>query len=408
MTIALKVFGVLFGLLALGLGGFATFIHLDWPMRHQVESHVLHVELTPERLARGRNLVGMRCAGCHYDQKTGGLTGQAMADLPKEFGEFFSRNITKHPTKGAGRYTDGELAYLLRTGVTRDGRFTGPLMQSPYLADEDLHAIIAFLRSDDPWVAAKDTDDRESKPSFLGKLLWHLVFNVRPMPPAPIEVPPLADEVAYGRYVVHALADCFVCHSADMKTLNPDDPTKSEDYLGGGNPMLDAAGNVIRGANITMDRETGIGAWSEAEFLKTVRTGFRPDGKPLRFPMMPYPELSDAELRATFAYLNTVPPIRKTVERSAGTVASASEGQRLYNTYGCYSCHGTEGVGVCDLREASKKYDSDEKLAAFIRDPSTFVPGTKMPTWQGVIADHEYPALLAHLRALEQRRATAP
>jgi cytochrome c2 len=397
----LKLLGVLLALVIVVAGGAALFFMVDWPMRRAVTPRQLSVEATPQRLARGRELVNMRCAMCHYDSATRALTGHQLRDQPHQFGTFFSHNITRD-ANGLGRYSDGEIEFLLRTGIRRDGVFTGPMMFSPFLGDEDLYSIIAFLRSDDPLVKATAAPDRDSQPAFLYRMLSHLAFPPKKMPAKPIAVPEVKDQIAYGRYVVEAMADCFVCHSESFKTLDADDPDKSKGYLGGGNQLLDADGNTVRGLNITMDAETGIGKWSEADFVKTVRTGIRADGTPLRYPMTSYPELSEDEARATFAYLKTVPPIRNLVERATPPVAS-SDGEKLYNKYFCYSCHGKDGVGVCDLRRARERYDSDDKLAAFLHDASSFVPGTKMPTWRGVIAEPEFVTLVAYVRSLEIR-----
>ncbi len=405
-----KIVAAGLGVVVLVLGAGATFISLDWPVRAPVHVVDVSIEATPERLARGKKLVSVRCAGCHHDQKTGALSGHLLVDAPVEFGPIYSHNITRHATLGIGRYTDGELVHLLRTGVRRDGVFTGPFMQMPHLADEDIYSIIAFLRSDDPWTEPKAVDDRHWQPTFLAKLLMHVAWKPLPMPPAPVALPSAGDQVALGRYVANAVGDCFACHSASFQGLDIRSPEKSEGFYGGGNPTLDSTGRVVATANLTMDPSTGLGRWSEADFIKAVRTGFRPDGRVLRFPMTPYFELSETEVSAVFAYLKSLPPIVNEVPRhfdqfTAG--ASASEGEKHYVKYGCFSCHGNEGVGVCDLRDARRSYDTDVKLAAFIRDPSVFVPGTKMPTWEGVIAEQDYPALIAHVRALERRAATA-
>jgi mono/diheme cytochrome c family protein len=405
MKKALKVVGSIFGVVLLCVGAFALFVAFDWPVMKPVYAAELKVTSTPARVARGKQLVSIRCAGCHYDQKTDALTGVHMADAPKEFGSIYSHNITQHPTKGAGRYSDRELVYLLRTGIRRDGVFSGPFMQSPKLADEDMYSIIAFLRSDHPWVRPLDVDDRDWEPTFLAKVLMHVAFETVPMPKATVPVPDLADQVAYGRYVVDGMADCFACHSKDFKTMNVVEPEKSEGYLGGGNPTLDAEGKVVFSANLTMDAETGIGKWSEDDFVRTVRTGIRPDGRALRYPMFAYPELSEAEVKAAFAYLETVPTIRNQVDRNFPNVEAiaGSEGEKLYHKYACVSCHGESGQGICDLREASKLYETDEKLLAFLHDPSKFVPGTKMPTWSGIIAEREYAPLIAYVRDLEKK-----
>ena len=83
------------------------------------------------------------------------------------------------------------------------------------------------------------------------------------------ERPEVKDQLAYGKYVVHGLGDCFSCHSADFKTMNIMEPEKSVGYMGGGNQTLDSDGKVVATANITMDPETGIGKWTEEQFVKT-------------------------------------------------------------------------------------------------------------------------------------------
>jgi mono/diheme cytochrome c family protein len=397
MKRGLKITGGLVAALALIVGSFALYVEVSWPLRFPVRRIDLKVEITPERLARGKVLVSVRCADCHYDQKTGALTGARIVGEPEAFGDHFSRNITHY---GLDKYTDGELVFLLRTGIKRDGVYPGPYMFSPKLADEDLYSIIAFLRSDDPWVKAQPVADRDSDSRFLMKMLAHFVIGPRPFPEHEIARPDPRDEVARGRYVVQAVADCFVCHSKDFPSLNADDPEKSALYMAGGNPLLDGVGHVVPGANLTLDRETGIGSWTREQFVQTVRTGVRPDGAPVRFPMVRFPELSEEEAGAVYAYLQTLPPVRHAIPRSAA--ATVKSGESLYGKYACLSCHGPKGVGMCDLRKASLKYDSQEKLSAFLHDASQFVPGTKMPTWRGVIAEDEYPLLIDYVHALEQ------
>jgi cytochrome c2 len=81
--------------------------------------------------------------------------------------------------------------------------------------------------------------------------------------------------------------------------------------------------------------------------------------------------------------------------------AVAMSGEAIFRSYQCTSCHGDKGLGVCDLRSAGTDYRTDADLAAFIREPSRFVPGTKMPTWNGVLRDADYPPLIAYVRSLQ-------
>jgi cytochrome c1 len=79
----------------------------------------------------------------------------------------------------------------------------------------------------------------------------------------------------------------------------------------------------------------------------------------------------------------------------------------IYRYYGCRSCHGDNGVGIADLRGANRKYSADAELRRWIEDPSAIQPGTKMPTWRGVIAEEHYAPLVAYVRALGERAAGA-
>ena len=76
------------------------------------------------------------------------------------------------------------------------------------------------------------------------------------------------------------------------------EPEKSIGYFGGGNRMMDLDGNFIYSANITPDKETGIGSWTLEEFEKAVRWGQHRDGQTLRYPMPVYTVLTDEEIEA--------------------------------------------------------------------------------------------------------------
>ena len=390
------------GVVVAAVAAFALYVSVSGIPHYPPGKVELKVEVTPERVAHGKKIVSMLCAGCHLDPATERLTGKRMPDAPPQFGAIYSRNITGHKTRGIGSWTDGEIAYLLRTGIARDGRYIPPYMvKLPSASDEDIAAIIAFLRSDDPLVAPSDAPNTETQPSFLTKFLAHTVFKPYDYPRAPIAAPDPADRVAHGRYLISNLG-CFSCHSADFSTMDELHPEKSKGYFGGGNAMLDANGRTMVTANLTPDRETGIGAWTEDQFVRAVKAGFRPDNAPIRYPMQAYVELGDDEVRAIYAYLRTVPPIHNKVARTPSivAVATASDGAAVYHKYACQSCHGETGIGLCDLRKAHKKYASDADIIAFVKDPSRTVPGSKMPSWGGVIDEAEYPALVAYVRKL--------
>ncbi len=398
----LKVVLGLIVVIVLLIGGALLYLGTHGLPHYPTGSVTLKVDVTPERVERGRHTVQMLCAACHLNNDTGTLAGKRLVDVPAQFGTAYSANITHDPETGIGSWTDGEVLYLLRTGIRRDGRYTPPWMvKLPHMADEDLKDVIAFLRSDDPLVKAAKVKQPDSKPSLLTKALAHVAFKPLPYPTAPIVAPDPADKVAYGRYLVQGRAECFPCHSADFAKLDEMVPERSAGYLGGGNAMPDMNGRIVKTANITPDPETGIGKWTEDEFVRLLRSGVRPDSTVIAYPMVPYPELREDEARAIFAYLRTVPPIKNAVPRAVATVvAGADAGRACYYKYGCNSCHGDTGLGLYDLRKGAAEFPTDDELIAYIRHPEIKKPGVKMPTWDGVIAEADYPALAAHVRAL--------
>lgn len=394
------------GAVVVVVGILAAYVEIDGIPRYSHETPQVLVARTPERVARGRRLSSLLCNDCHLNNETHQLTGKHMEELPAEFGDVYSKNITRHPEMGIGKWTDGELAYFLRTGVRPDGQYVPPWMvKLPHLSDEDLHSIIAFLRSDDPLVAPSAAPPLGvTKPTFLAKALSHGVFGPLPYPKEPIVMPARTERVAYGRYLTFAL-DCWTCHSADFKTMNVLEPEKTPGYLGGGNTLTDVEKKPVYSANLTPDDETGIGRWSEADFVRAVTRGIRPDGRVLHYPMLPKTELEEDEVTAIYAYLRTVPKVRNAVKRPsielAMTAAASEPGKRVYQKYGCGSCHGESGVGlVGDLRGANEHFPSDEALRAWIEDAPRQKPGTKMPPWKGIVREEDYAPLMSYVRSL--------
>jgi mono/diheme cytochrome c family protein len=225
---ALKIVAALVALLLLAAGGFALYVQQTGIPHYPVQKVDLHVEVTPERIARGRKIASMLCAECHLDPKTKQLTGQKMEDMPPQFGVAYSLNITQDRDKGIGAWTDGEIAYLLRTGIARDGRYTPPWMvKLPRASDEEIASIIAFLRSADPMVQPSAIEDHPSSPTFFAKFLTHVAFKPFPYPTQPIPDPPAGDRLALGKHLALDVVNCFSCHSADFATNDDGPPERS-------------------------------------------------------------------------------------------------------------------------------------------------------------------------------------
>jgi mono/diheme cytochrome c family protein len=167
-----------------------------------------------------------------------------------------------------------------------------------------------------------------------------------------------------GRYLVTAVAACFDCHSEhDWKAHAAPVLPGME---GGGEvmPLVDLPGRVVA-PNITSDKETGVGDWTDDELARAIREGVSREGRAL-FPLMPYgryKSMSDEDLASVIVYLRSVPPVHHSLPatkidfpvnlliRSApepvtapvtGPAANASDldrGTYLVTIAGCEECH---------------------------------------------------------------------
>lgn len=216
----------------------------------------------------------------------------------------YSANITPDPDTGIGTWTDEQIITAIREGTTPDGRIIFPPMPVPSyngMSDDDVKAIVAYLRT----VPAVHNEVPESK----------YTIPQQAMPPAKgAPAPSPSDKVAYGGYIVNALAHCFECHTPFTPEGMPD-MTK----LGaGGFEIVLGPDITVMTANITPDPETGIGSWSDDDIKKAITEGVRPNGTKLA-PPMPYSNfhnMTAEDLDAVVAYIRTIPPISNKVERT--------------------------------------------------------------------------------------------
>ena len=306
----------LFALVLVVISGFAAFIHFNGIPRYEAKEYPIVVESTPEKVLHGKRLAAMLCVKCHLNPETNLLTGKFLAESPPIFGKIYSKNITQSNMHGIANWSDAQIVYLLRTGIKPDGSFVPPYMPKfNGMADYDVESIIAWLRSDDPMLAANETVPPPSEPSFFTKFLTNVAIKPLPYDGSPRALPDTNNAVEHGKYLATFQLQCFACHSKDFAKVNDLEPEKSLGFFAGGNPMTNYDGKVVNSANITMDEETGIGTWTEEDFIKAVKQMQTPHGKVLQYPMEPYPLLSDKEVSHIYAYLQTVPKVRNRVAR---------------------------------------------------------------------------------------------
>lgn len=256
-------------------------------------------------LAHGAHLVqsvGM-CVECHGEK----LDGRVMIDGP--LGIIGAPNLTRG-TGGVGALlTDADYVRAVRHGVSPDGHALMIMPAQDYMnfSDADLAAVLAYVKS----VPAADNVVPESKISLLGRTL--LVTGKLPLyaaermdhaaPSAP-PVPPGATK-EYGAYL--ARIACKGCHG----------PAFAGGPVASGDPSWPPA------SNLTVSGPTK--QWSEADFVRVMRTGRRPDSVPVNaaMPWKNAGRMTDDELHAVWSYLRSLPG-RQTgaIEQSAPVNAS--------------------------------------------------------------------------------------
>jgi mono/diheme cytochrome c family protein len=318
-----KTFKIL-GYLCLGLIAVATAsgVYVKTMLPNVGDAPQLTVDPTPVRIARGEYLANhvTVCMDCHSTRATDRYSGPL---VPGNFGGggerfgpemgfpgvFYSRNITPF---GIGDWTDGELFRAITTGVTKEGEALFPVM--PYhnygqMDPEDIYSIIAYVRTLKPvenTLPAREPDFPVS-----------VILNTMPTKANPGKRPSDDDILARGKYITSAAA-CVECHSK----VDKGSKIAGTEY-GGGMEFSMPAG-VVRSPNITGDKATGIGNWSEQEFIKRFKmyvdssyvphpVGPKDMNTPMPWTM--YGHMEEQDLKAIFAYLQSLEPISHKVER---------------------------------------------------------------------------------------------
>ena len=321
----IKIVGIGLGVLVLGVVGFvgikvstADFSHPDTPLPE------IEASEDAELVARGKYLVHhvAHCSSCHamtdgeLDLSTWKLDPEApiaggylMEAGP--FGTYVAANLTPHETTGIGRYSDGQVARVIKYGVGPDGTFA-PLMRLGVgpIADEDIGAIISYLRSREPV-------ERNLPPEEFGILAKLLADEFGPREEHGMKAVQAGDEpsVERGKYLAEGPALCMGCHT-------PMDPMagfafSGDPYSGGGELEPDHTDPEfgIIAPNITPWEKGGrLGVWTEDQFVERMRGGRAYAGSKMAWEA--FAGMTDNDLRSIYRYLQTVP----VSERDTGPV----------------------------------------------------------------------------------------
>lgn len=313
--ILISICGVIV-LAVLGVVGFLTYYLVILPEDIPVPD--LQIEATAERLERGKYLSNhiLGCIYCHSERDWTRFGGPVIPGTEGKGGEVFdqsvgvsgvlvSQNITPY---NLGDWSDGELYLAITSALHKDGYAMFPIMPSDayrYLVTEDVYSIIAYLRTLEPIEA--------EHPATELTTIMQIIANARAIPAEPWDID-WNNKEQVGEYYAR-IGGCAFCHTTVDERMQPVPGMRLAGGMG-----LPIAGRIVRAANISADPETGIGSWSERDFInrfKAYRDGLVSVDEvgynsSMAWPI--YADIKDEDLAAIFAYLMSQPAVKNEVK----------------------------------------------------------------------------------------------
>lgn len=279
----------------------------------------LKITITPERVQHGEYLANhvTLCMDCHSTRDwkkfagpmVEGTTGKGGEYFGEEVGfpgTFYSKNITPAHLKD---WTDGEIFRAITTGVNKYGVALFPVM--PYqnygkMDKEDVYDIIAYIRT----LAPIDNKTPEHSINFP----MNFIVNTIPAKAQLVQKPSRSDTLKYGAYLVNQAA-CMDCHTQVKNGQVIPDLAFS------GGRVFTMPNGEVHSANITPDKETGIGNWTAETFVARFKlyndpsaiTEITPGQINTIMPWSMFAGMDTSDLRSIYAYLRTIQPIKNQV-----------------------------------------------------------------------------------------------
>jgi mono/diheme cytochrome c family protein len=288
------------------------------------------------------------CVVCHTAKDGAPFAGGVAFVLP--FGTLYSTNITPDAETGIGNYSDGEFLDAVHKGVGRGKTRLYPAMpyaSYTYMTDADALAIKAYLFSLKPVHASAPQNTLHfpfNQRALMG--VWSALFDSDKRFRPHAERGP---EWNRGAYLVEALGHCGECHT----------PRNIFQAL---NNRKQFAGTVQAGwraYNITSDRNSGLGAWSDADLAHYLSLGHADGHGTAAGPMGEVVDdslskLTPGDITAMVTYLRSVPAVTTAdlpqpninpapSSHAEGVAAKDLLGKAMYEG-ACASCHGWSGV----------------------------------------------------------------
>ena len=320
-----KILLGLLGLVVLVIAAGAVFVASRQHLKFDAPFPPVVASTDTAVIARGHYIVRdvANCTQCHgdptqHDAIVAGadvpLSGGFTFDIPP--GTFHVRNITPDDETGIGRFPDGAIARALRNGIGHDGRALLPFMEMQGLSDEDLVAVVSYLRTQPPV--------HHLVPAHSYNLLGAIVkatILANPVGPSqrPPKTSPRGATVENGRYLVESVGLCWACHTQrDEKTGALTGPRfgGSTEFKESGDPT-----HIWAPPNITSDPATGrLGKMTEDDFVNRFHGGRLIEHSPM--PWQGFSRMSEDDLRAMYKYLKSLPPVSRDVGPPVREVAA--------------------------------------------------------------------------------------
>jgi mono/diheme cytochrome c family protein len=299
-------------------------------------------------IERGEYLIrAADCMVCHTAPGGKPFAGGLAIRLP--FGTIYSSNITPDKETGIGNYSDANFLNAVHRGVRRDGARLYPAMpyaSYTYMTDADALAIKAYLFSLAP-VRSAAPDDTFSFPfnQRWAVSFWSWFFNsdTRFMPSS-AQTP----QWNRGAYLAEALAHCGECHTPRNLAFALDNRRKFAGAVTAG----------WRAYNITTDKATGLGAWSDQDLLAYLSAGHVLGHGTATGPMgeavdNSFEQMTPEDIQAIVVYLRSVPASSSDLpatlappaspSHKIGPVAADARGKQIFEG-ACASCHSWTGI----------------------------------------------------------------
>lgn len=315
----LKILGILFGLVVIFL--IAGYVYIKTSLPDVGDAPDMQIISTPEMIERGKYLsYGFAsCMDCHSQRdfnKLGsplieGTEGMGGENFGEGAGTVLAKNITSDKETGLGNWTDGEIYRAVTMGVDKNGEPLAPMMPFMYyrnMDEDDIKAIISYIRTLKPI--------KNEIPKHDLKFPMSLIFRTLPAKPDFKKIPDKTNTVALGEYYS---GGCMACHTPMVKG-----EFVMDEKFAGGVEFPGPKGGIIRSANITPDKETGIGNWTKEQFIQKFRSYNNPemlntnvhDGEfNTLMPWTFYNICTDEDLVAVFDFLMSQKPVSNKVVR---------------------------------------------------------------------------------------------